>query len=317
MSIFTKNFASIFTASGFLVLLAYSFPTQAGVEPKQAKFQYKLIMSKDDAVCKPLTEQYNEMLVSYMKVWRTKKLNTDEADAFDAHEIAAWTPGWATDFEVWESKKFEKIGFIKPLQISAGEHQARHYKINEPHEDDASGFGDYVPGLYQVDLFGEGLPRVVNIYDGSHASNRQNFETEITVFKKGIGADKISGGDQRDTDPAIIDRDASFRGLVNSQKEMKLEYLGYVLKKWPDFDKLYNQFLEEKKRIGMPNSFPPSMGGGSARIFMHSGRPYFVLNEYAFMKPVATPAVSQGSTVVVYQLTPSSQEDICYISIGK
>ncbi len=268
-------------------------------------FHYKLIMSEDDAVCKPLTDLYNKMLVESTKGPTTKSRY-----------------GIMTNFEMRHPERFEEIGFVEPPKQEV-------VLTMPPNPDAPLGWPTgtvYKEPIYLADIFNEGTPREV-VYQELLSAGGALASTKITIIKKDTQyREVLTDSSSTGVDPDIVDRDASYEGLVASQNNPKQAYLGYLFSKWPNFDAMYKKYSNQmnafkkafdnhEKALGLrPNWSLPSIdknsGPISTRLFMHDSRAYFVLNQYSFLAPMR-----EESNILVYRLTPTGHEDICYINL--
>lgn len=266
-----------------LLLLAHSAFAEA---QKPIHFHYVLVMSQDDSVCKPLDNLYNTLLAQYLR-----------------HEHHEYNPykGGATDFEVWEPEEFEKRGFTKPPTE----------EFIEP-SPPGSLSPSFTETLSLVTFFGEPNPRNVQIIDGPQG---HNIITSIEILKKDTDPKYVDHHNVFSIARNVVDRDAGFDGLLNSQKArygVGPYNLGYLLTKWPHFDEIYTRYLKEKPKEGFAASVsvPFIAGATTSRIFLKDHQPYFIMNEYFYL-----PIPHRHSRIVVYKLTPSDHTDICYLSL--
>ena len=178
-------------------------------KPNKINTHYELTMSDDDALCKPLTGLYNELLVDPTKeCWKNRK---------NGKPIKVSCEYRPTNFEEREPEKFAKIGLIEPptkeieFPLPTGTFPA-----------------SYKEKLYLVDFFNEGKPRIVE-YDGQMGDGRRTESTQVIVLKKNTG---------------------------------------------------YNADIDNPNFIEFTT---PKEYETTARLFISSGRPYFIVNHYTFV----------------------------------
>lgn len=263
----------------FLLTIVFAFLSWPAIS--QAKdshnYHYNLVMSEDNEVCKPLEKLYNKLLVEYLPYVQSKGYT--------------YNPNYqgATDFEVWEPKKFAEAGFTLPEEGP-------------------------VPYTYEVYPFEKDKPQLIRVYDAPWG---YSFTTQVSLLKEDINLMNMlssNADSKREESPfhevtsEDIERDIGPEGLAAEQGGA---IAGYRLQKMPGFDLLLSKYKAGDKHISLPTVSVSSPV--SARPFLYEGKLYFVMNEYS--SPSDT--VRNNGYVVAYQITPISHDDVCYLSLER
>jgi hypothetical protein len=274
--------------------------------PKPEIFHYKLVMSENDEICKPLAKLYEQMLIE-----TNNNTNKDKWSPLPEDEEGVNHVDW-TNFETRAPERFSQIGFTEP--------PTKEIILPNP----PGSYPDfYKETVYLVDVFGEGKPRMVSV-----AGDMQY--QKIRILKKDTEYRDIKDSPVSvDVDPAIVDRDASLSGLLQTEKDMNTSIgtWGYWLKKWPNFDKLYQAHMQQEKiwKASLANSkgikvlspfesdflHPYITGAGpvSEKIFMKANKAYFILNGNSILGRL------EDGNILVFTPTPQNYDDVCYIAL--
>ena len=248
-------------------------------------FRYELVMSENDALCKPLTAVYNELLKKWLKkrVWH--------------REYMGAMPD-TTDFEANDPEAFAKAGLFPPESV--GNWTDHRGRIDRE--------------FYELDIRGDGDKRLVSVHDvfGGNEIDRATF---IDIFEKGVTLDDVSAPDEppaswgpSELDPSQLDGNADTRFLFQYQnKKLKDGNLPiYFLEKWPNFKKIYRSFVDDNKTA------PAIGGGGDLRIFIDIRGHIFIVQNSGDEFPLDSKYLAG---IVVYEIIDKQPNDVCYISL--
>jgi hypothetical protein len=236
---------------------------------------YDLVMSANDAVCKPLFALYNSMLSDALVALKTQSRT--------APRLASTT----SDFESQQPEKFEAIGFRTPPLVA----------------------GRPSGGIVKVDVFNDGDPRLVLFYDQLTPTiiYYGNYSTVIRILKKGISPEQLNLNG-RLPDSAFEDIHADLLDWVSPDAKRNGITYGYLLRKWPHLASALRGWPNDwpKKTTRLP---PILFGPISARMFINDASTVFIANEYTEIQ------LSERSVVVVYTLTLDGPVDVCYFKM--
>lgn len=168
-----------------------SFAAQS--EPKR-QLHYDLIMSANDAICKPILGVYNRIL----------------AESITALRLSPTNAPLTSDFEVLHPEAFEAIGFRSPPLVE----------------------GKPGGGVYRADVFNDGDPRYVMLTDVIVPTVviYANYNTSIGIIKRGVNPERWKLTDPGIFEKAHAD----LGGWISLEdRKYGVDY-GYVLSKWPD-----------------------------------------------------------------------------------
>lgn len=273
------------------------------VDSASQKPHYEIVMSEKDEICKPLAQLYNTMLDEFLV---KKQPDPEEEDRClrKTPDKDCYQGYFATNFEAEYPKRFEDIGFrVPPITTFSYTASLPPGSLGNPIQQ---------ASLYLIDLFDEGKPRMVRLYDRSYGMSISY--TSVEILKKGLRKSEYHD------DESDIDRDGGLRGLLDIQKRQGINLLhgSYFLTKWPGFEERYKAHLDGSSELTTHTKieWPHAIAGkNSIRVFLHGGRPYFILNEYVNRFPPHRPDYT--STILVYQLTKTGADDVCYFHNGK
>lgn len=237
----------------------------AQTEPKR-QLHYKLIMSEDDAICRPLLGLYNKML-------------NDAITALELHHNVA---SIISDFDVVEPERFETIGFqLPPIEMGGG-----------------------AAGIYRADVFDDGHPRSLLMAISSNQPIMGAYviilkkgmarDLLAEVLKKASDGSLTNAWlEQNDA----ADMNMNFLEWPVPRKYKKYDIpRGYLLVKWPHLDDLLERWAHRP-----PRSWPflPVINFATTnRVFVHGNGAYFITNEYI---PIANPKIVD-SIVWIYKM---------------
>lgn len=236
---------------------------------------YTLVMSADDATCKPLLGLYNKMLSNAIKALKSQTATS-----------TLYIP-ITSDFEVTQPGSFYDAGFrMPPLEV-----------------------GSPSQGVYRADIFNDGITRSVLVVDQARG---QYFSTLVKVIKQGIDRAQLSklvGAYNRPPTEAVPFElfENINAGLTDPDRAEGAKYglRGlYILRKWPHVDNAIKQWRLTQN--GLP---PVLVDPTSIRVLSGQGKTFFIADEYAF--DIHSPGPE--SIVVVYVLRPAGPVDICYL----
>jgi hypothetical protein len=237
------------------------------------QLHYELLMSVDDGFCKPVTALYNEMLTALIK---------------DPVRAAART----TDFEARMPDAFKRIGLTLPPSIN----------------------GQLAPDVsllrFTIDHFDSAGPRDAAIIERVGANYRNS---QLYVLKPGVRYREVDvpepsqpGIIYREIDPAIIDKNAS--DMPASQGQYVVPgYHGYLLTKWPDFDRLYHAAAANGRYVDLPRIDNVV----STRVFQFEGKAHVLKNQYVSLAAARPPL----SLVLAYKPGATGPDDVCYLAL--
>jgi len=273
-------------------------------DPKQDKPHYRLVMSEDDKVCKPLAGLYNRLLAEFAAEKHFNNVITKyTCDGKDEPRAGCYEPHyWASNFEAKYPDEFERIGFmLPPVTEFSYVTKVPEGVALDPHRR---------ASLYLVDLFDEGKPRMIRLYD--RPSGNSISETIVETLKKDLTQADYRGDD------SDVDREVGFGGLLADQTSKHIRHMHgyYSLTKWPGFEKQYKAFIDstpDNYNQWHPKDWPHAMVGSySIRIIIHENHPYFIMNNFMRGRPKS----DTESTVLVYRWTKTGADDICYLNSG-
>jgi len=148
--------AALLKAGIVASLLLFSHAAMA--EPNWKDAHYKLVTSKNDELCKPLTALYNRLLAEDIK---------ERAD-----EVLKAVPA----YEVRRIESFVQAGFIELPSIMI--------RVTTPYPNKPSLYKHYLQQVYLADFFNEGIPRLV-LYRQILSGGGRDEATQILIYKKG------------------------------------------------------------------------------------------------------------------------------------
>ena len=238
---------------------------------------YKLVMSADDAVCKPLLNLYNRMLTDSIMALR---LNSNAASA-------------VSDFEVVEPERFAAIGFrLPPIEMGGG-----------------------AAGVYRADVFNDGHSRPILMAISTNQPIMGAYvvilKRDIDRDLLAEVLQKAFDGSLTNTwlaQNSATDMDMNFLEWPLPQQYKKF-YLpkGYLLVKWPHLDDLLERWVHRSPRS---SPFLPIVNfATTSRVFTHENRTFFITNEYA---PIRNLKISDG-IVWIYEMSHEGPLDVCYL----
>jgi hypothetical protein len=241
--------------------------------PDPKKLHYELVMSEDDALCQPLTRIYSKMFGDLVH-----------------HRLDG-----LSNFEYTHPSELKKIGLTEVREIT----DQLDVSLVNIH-------------IYSIDLFNEGAPRIVVIWDGNLGTVEYS---DVYILKAGETfrlvnlKSKTTGVSIVEIDPATIDHSAG--SLPDYKKLYPLhQSRAKPLTKWPGFEQIYQRLGEQKRGV-----FLPALEGGfvpTVRPFLFKGRPIFIEDMYT----IPSPGPGDTSIVIPYKILSAGRDDLCYLALA-
>jgi hypothetical protein len=288
-----NQYAGIVFSALYLSVFVDSTSVAAGAGKAKSlaspAYHYILVMSEDDDLCKPLTALYNKLL---------------RAVPGQLEQAARGIPIpdlQFTNFETSEPAKFASIGLTLPPLVASVDHDPS------------------VGDLYYVDVFNDGTPRYVNVWNGPVTAGGIQAGA-IQVLKKGAEYAEVPVSSLNSpyvkinqVDPELVDP-AGDLPLENIQIQGKTHPAGYKLKKWPGYHKYKIANIHE-----YTTGFPAISGGFTKKLFLFGSKVIFVINRYDSIDTVInnneTDKMINYGLILVYKLKHSGPDDLCYIAL--
>ena len=171
--------------------------------------------------------------------------------------------------------------------------------------------GEIREGLDELDVLGTGAARTVYLSDNvPRGGAERGPATTVLIMKDGVDKqqvqDRVEAGESLDP---IVDTNIGLKRERTGSDETG--DLGHFLRKWPHFNDIVDKLSDNG--IDIIGYVPVLTGRNTDRILVFRHDVYFIRNNYIdarFMRDV----YDQMNIVLVYRLTPTGSEDVCYIA---
>jgi hypothetical protein len=241
---------------------------------------YDLVMSADDAVCKPLLDLYNKML----------------SEAIAALRSHPSTAPFTSDFEVLQPESFKAIDFrLPPIEMGGAD-----------------------VGIYRADVFNDGEPRPV-IMGISYNGRTMGAYTVVLkiVADNSFFVELLERASYEPLTTAwlqhsgMLEASPEFTDWSVPQKYEKYGLpKGYLLTKWPHLDNLVERWVHRGHRS---SPFLPILAyHTTTRIFLGVNRTFFVTNEYVDIRYLKY----ADSIISIYTMSRDGPLDVCYLHMN-